>query len=163
MTYRKLCAVAVVLACGYVQQALAATIDANLRLRSSEETVLNRANLTTVKEFIIKQGRRETYSNMYNDNPAFRLQPWMFYLNPDTGQQNINCEIGRSDFQTLVIRVPQAKNQYCHIDFRDENTIIVSVPHPTDDLTAGQMRKFAEDAVKDLLAAAKKDAPATKP
>jgi hypothetical protein len=161
MFSRKLGVFAVVAVCGCVMQAVGATLEANLRMRSDEEKVLNRANLTVVKEFIIKGGVRATYSNMYNNNPALQGERWTFYLNPDTGQQNINCEIGKSDFQILVIRGSEAK--YCHIDFRDANNIVISVPHPADDLTVGQMRKFAEDGVKELLAAAKKEAPATKP
>ena len=128
-----------------------------------QELLINRENLTSIKQFIIKSGLRETYSQMFNNNPAYHTKKFSFYLNPDTGQKNINCEIDKSDFQTLVIRDPDRKSQYCYIDFTNKNEINVRIPGPTEDLTVSQVRGFASEAIQEILAEITKDTPAAKP
>ena len=146
-------------------QSYARTIDVNIRIRndSSDEKVINRENLTLIKQLILNEGLRETYCQMYNNNPAYHTKHFSFYLNPDSGQQNINCEIDKSDFQTLVIRDPEKKNQYCHIAFHDEYYINISIPWPTGDLTVSQIREFAIGAIKEILSEIEEDTPVSKP
>ena len=56
-----------------------------------------------VKDFILDQGDREIYCSMYNGNPHYAFEGFDTYLNPETGQQNINCDPAVSDFNELVI------------------------------------------------------------
>jgi hypothetical protein len=135
----------------------ARTVDVNIRIRndSSDEKVLNKANLVAIKKFIINNGLRGTYSQMYNNNPAYQTKRFAFYLIPDTGQGNINCEINKSDFQGLVIRDPNGKNLNCEINFQNDFVIDIWVSGPTEDLTIAKIRKFATDAVEEILAASK--------
>lgn len=74
----------------------------------SSDPLLNKTNLDRVKQHIIALGARCTYVNMYNNNPCWSLASYKFYLNPDPGpdghpQWNINCDITRGDFNTLVV------------------------------------------------------------
>jgi hypothetical protein len=136
-------------------QSYGRTLNASIRIRndSSDEPVLNRTNLIAIKQFIIKKGIRESISQMYNNNPAYHTKKFAFYMNPDTGQKNINCEIDKSDFQTLVIRRSENKNQYCDLNFQDEFNIYISISWPTEDLAITQIREFATEAVKEILQA----------
>ncbi len=145
--------------------ASAETLDVSLRIRNdkSDEKIINRENLIAIKQFILKNGLRITYSQMYNSNPAYVTERFGFFLNPDSGQQNINCELDKSDFQTLVVNDSNNKNQYCNIEFKDEFYIYVRVTWPTEDLTVSQIRNFASEAIQEMLAEIKKDTPASKP
>jgi hypothetical protein len=146
----------------------AETLDVNVRIRNdlSDEKLINRTNLTTIKQFIIKKGFRETYCQLYNNNPAYHSKRFAFYLNPDTRQQNINCEIDKSDFQTLVVRGPDTlsgKNQYYYISFNNEQYTEISIPWPAEDLSILQIREFAVESLKEILSDIEKDTPVTKP
>ena len=140
----------------------AETIDFRLRIRdkSSKEKVITRANLIRIKQFILKQGLRETYCNMYNNNPAFRTKSFSFYLNPDTGQENINCDTDKSDFHTLTIRKSGGgKNQYRTVEFLDKHYVYIVVSWPTEDLTVSEAREFVIEAIKDILKEMEKEKP----
>jgi len=135
-------------------QTSAETIDFRLRIRdtSSDEKVITRANLIRIKQFILKQGLRETYCSMYSNNPAFRTKSFSFYLDPDTGQENINCDTDKSDFHTLTIREPEGgKNQYRTVEFLDTRYVYIVVSWPTNDLTVSRAREFVIEAIKDIL------------
>jgi hypothetical protein len=132
----------------------AETIDFRLRIRdkSPNEKVITRANLIRIKQFILKHGFRETYCSMYNNNPAFRTKSFSFYLNPDTGQKNIDCDTDKSDFHTLTIRKSGGgKNQYRTVEFLDKHYIYIVVSWPTKDLTVSKAREFVIEAIKDIL------------
>lgn len=133
---------------------LAGDLDVRLRIsQMDDETVLTKDNLLKVKQFILKNGQRETYCNMYNDNPAYRTKQFLFYLDPDTGQLNGNCDPAKSDFNTLTIRSANGgKNQYRKVEFIDQHYIYVVASWPTADLTVGQLRKFVEEALTQILA-----------
>jgi hypothetical protein len=67
-------------------------------------------NMTTtqfdiIKQYILRKGDRQTYCNMYNNNPHLALDEFEVYLNPSIGQANINCDPNLSDFNDLVIRL----------------------------------------------------------
>ncbi|NTV45308.1 MAG: hypothetical protein HGB11_02000 [Chlorobiales bacterium] len=135
----------------------AAQTNMNLRLSirqdGDDEKIITRANLLKIKAFILASGQRETYCNMYNNNPACHTRNFHVYLNPDTGQQNINCDTEKSDFNNLTIKsTARGKNPYRTVEFIDEHTIYVTATWPTDDLTVGQLRKLVEDGMKELLA-----------
>ena len=136
-----------------------------LTLRSDEEKIINKHNLDRIKQFILKQGRRCTYSQMYNNNPCYEIGPYLYYLNPDPGgphhhpQWNLNCDPKRGDFNTLVIRrnifVDRSDSafhdQYRHIDFKDEYGIRVSVHYAAPSWPISQIRELPEQAVQFLL------------
>jgi hypothetical protein len=75
--------------------------------------VLTIANFVRIQRFILAQGKRKTYSNMYNDNPFWAFPGFNAYLNPPD-QRNIDCAIGKSEFNELVIQAaaPQPANQH---------------------------------------------------
>ena len=66
--------------------------------------VLTAAAFNQIKDYILVHGDRQTYCNMFNNNPHVALGDMDIYLNPDTGQQNINCDLKLSDFNHMVIR-----------------------------------------------------------
>jgi hypothetical protein len=69
----------------------------------------------SIKTFILTNGDRETYSNMYNDNPHYSFDGFESYLNPDIGQFNPDCDTSKSDFNEIVIRDQNAIPQYYYI------------------------------------------------
>jgi hypothetical protein len=73
--------------------------------------VLTVANFVRIRGFILAQGKRRTYCNMYGNNPYWAFPRFNAYLNPPD-QRNIDCEIGKSEFNTLVIQVMQPITTY---------------------------------------------------
>ena len=145
-----------------VNEALAETIDVRLRIRQqkTEEKIITRENLIRIKQFILRQGRREEYCNMYNNNPAYRTKGYGFYLNPDSGQENINCDLEKSDFNNLTIhKSGGGTNQYRSVEFLDEHYIYITVSHPTHELTVLGMRQPVEEAMKEILDDIEKNMP----
>jgi len=140
----------------------AETLEVRMRIhqKAAEEKTINRENLTRIKQFILQNGQRETYCNAYNNNPSQHTKGFHFYLNPDTGQENINCDPTKSDFNSLTIRsAGGGKNQYRSVEFADKNYICITANHPTDDLTVSQVRQCVEDALQEILAAIEMKAP----
>jgi hypothetical protein len=135
---------------------LAETIEVRLRIRNekSDERIINRENLVKIKKFVLQQGKRQTYCNRYNYSPAHRTTNYDFYLNPDTGQHNINCDPTKSDFQNMMIHVRAAvgPDQYRDVNFVDKNEISISAGQPTGGLTVADVRGVVVDALKEILA-----------
>lgn len=119
--------------------------------RNKDEKIITRENLIKIKQFILQHGKRKTYCSMYNNNPAYETKEYLFFLNPDTGQQNINCDPNKSDFHNLrILKVGAEKNQYRTVAFLDKHYVIVSTSWPTENLTILQIRQFVEDAMKEI-------------
>ena len=143
-------------------EAFAETIDVRLRIRQSktEEKTITRENLIEIQQFILKQGKRETYCNMYNNNPVHQTKNYRFYLNPDTGQENINCDPEKSGFHNLTIRKSEGgKNQYRTVEFMDKHYVYITATWPTGDLYTQDIRQFVEDAIQEILDEIKKKEP----
>lgn len=139
--------------------AVATTIDVRLRIRQekTEEKTITRGNLIKIQQFILQQGKRETYCNLYNDNPAHRTKNYNFYLNPDTKQKNGNCDLTKSGFHNLTIRTSKGgENQYRTVEFLDKHYVYITANWPTSDLSVQQIRQFVVDAMIDILAQIKK-------
>ncbi len=119
-----------------------------------DEKVITNANLLKIKEFMLKEGKRETYCQMYNQNPAYHTKKFSFFLNPDTSQQNINCDPAKSDFHDLTIR-RQGRGglEYGNVDFFGKNYVVITLSSPEDDLTVGQIRETVTAALNEILAA----------
>lgn len=69
----------------------------------------------SIKTYVLTNGDKETYSNMYNNNPYSSFDGIELYLNPDIGQLNSNCDTSLSDFNEIVIRDIFANPQYYYI------------------------------------------------
>jgi len=116
------------------------------------DPILNRTNLIAIQQFILKQGRKQTYSSMYSNNPFYSVDNYSFYLNPDTGQINAYCDPEKSGFHTLVIRnMDWGRDQYRHIEFKDEHQIDIKVSWPADDLSVGRIREKTEEALRVIM------------
>lgn len=66
----------------------------------------------SVKDFILKNGDRQTYCNLYNNNPHYSFNGFEAYMDPETGQENMNCDPKISDFNQIVIRDQDTNPQY---------------------------------------------------
>ena len=76
------------------------------------DVVLTAAAFNQIKDHILADGDRQTYCNMFNNNPHVTLGNMDIYLNPDTGQQNINCNLKLSAFNHMVIRTRDPRKYY---------------------------------------------------
>lgn len=65
--------------------------------------LLTAASFQRIKRMILTRGDRQTYCNMYNQNPHVEVAGFHAYLSPDVGQRNINCDPALSDFDELTI------------------------------------------------------------
>ena len=54
------------------------TVSGSTQLNS----VLNRANLVAIQKYIFKQGNTQTYCNMFNNNPFYKVDNYFFLLEP---------------------------------------------------------------------------------
>ena len=128
-------------------------IAASLRVDSWRDSIMSQTNLIAIQQFILKQGKRQTYCSMYNNNPFYGVDNYSFYLTPDTGQGNINCDPEKSGFHTLVIRnMDWGQDQYREIIFKNEHDINIIASWPRDDLTIERIREKTEEALKVIIA-----------
>jgi len=142
------------LACTAVVTAETLEVRMRIHQKAAEEKIINRENLIRIKQSILQNGQRTTYCNAYNNNPSQHTKRFYFYLNPDSGQDNIDCDPTKSDFNTLTIRAAGGgKNQYRTVGFIDKNYVYITANNPTEDLTVSQVRQFVEDALQEILAA----------
>jgi hypothetical protein len=126
----------------------------SIRDGSRNEKIITRKNLIKIKKSILKKGLRETYCNKYGNSPAHHTKNFYFYLDPDTGQENIDCDPTKSDFNSMTIRNKNLighSNQYRTVEFLDEHTIHIIATWPSNDLTVTETRQFVTDAIKEIL------------
>ena len=89
--------------------------------------VFSEQDFEDVKNFILKNGNQQTYSNLYNNNPHFSFEEFNVYLNPEIGQSNMDCDTSLSDFNQLVIQDLESNPGYYYIllvregDLQDDN------------------------------------------
>lgn len=120
----------------------------------THDPLLNKANLDRIKRHIIDGGQRCTYVNMYNHNPCWQHGTFHFFLNPDPGpdgqrQWNLNCDLSRGDFNTLVIRTTDTPARYAGIAFLQADQVRLQA-HDAEDASD---RTLLETAVADALRA----------
>jgi len=137
---------------------------------SSGEAVLNKMNLDQVKQHVLAAGRRCTYVNMYNNNPCWELPEFRVYLNPDPGpdghlQWNINCDVTRGDFNTLVVQWKSAPFGHGAVDFRNPNVVSIHAPSASTPREFAKTKEMLEAAIRASLHAmsAGKDSPRKAP
>jgi hypothetical protein len=132
-------------------QSYAETTSVSLIIRDnqSDEKVINRKNLFMIRQFIINKGLHETWGNnpICTDNPAYNTKKFSFWLQPN----NMFNKSDESDFQTLAIRDPNRRNQYCDIRFDNEFYIDIGIHRPTEELTVSQIRELVFDAMNEIL------------
>ena len=109
-------------------------------------------DLVKIQKFILKKGKTAGYCNMYSNNPAWITTGYGFYLNPDTGQANINCDPEKSGFHNLTIHdFSGSPNAYRTINFTDKNNITITVSYPSDNLTVEQTERLVANAVNAIM------------
>ncbi len=143
--------------------ALAATVTVQVRIRSEkeDEKVITRAHLLQIREFILKQGRTETFSAMYRNNPAHHTKSFAFFLLPDSGEEG---DPAKADFHRVMIQFDTTgPSEYREIDFRDETVLVITASRPADDLTVKQIRGSVENALQEILAEIEPKPAATTP
>ena len=122
-----------------------------LRMEPDQSSTINHGRLTKVKQFIIQKGQRTTYCNMYGNNPSYQTSGYDFFLNPDTGQRNIDCQLDKSDFNNLTIRkLSGGQNPYRTLDFLNPHYVEIKVPWASEDLTPLEARQLVEDALLEI-------------
>ncbi len=127
------------------------TVSLRIRNDKGEEKVINWENLTRIKKFIIAQGKRQTYCNMYNNNPFYSTKNYSFHLNPDTGQQNIDCQPDKSDFNDLTIHFSGDNDQYRNVRFTDKFVVTINVSWPEEDMNIRNIRRPVTAAIEEIL------------
>lgn len=119
---------------------------------TSQEALLTKKNLLRIQQWIIQQGQRQTYCSKYGNNPYFATEQFDYYLDPDGGQQNGNCDLAKSGFHTLVVRAKDRSwNPYLRICFLPDQLLVLSISWPSEDLTVGQIQAYALKSVREIL------------
>jgi hypothetical protein len=96
----------------------------------------------TVKEFkdmvgfILKNGDRQTYCNMYNNNPHYKFEGFEVFLNPihqtiNWTNDNLSNEI--SDYNAIVIRDLQANGSYYYLKLNENNILFDDIYNQYDE------------------------------
>ncbi len=129
-------------------------VEVTLYPADPQETLLTKKNLLRVQEWIIQQGSRQTYCSRYNSTPFFETARFNYYLNPDPGQQNINCDLAKSGFHTLAVCAKDGgRIRDLEIQFLPNRPLVLSVSWPSEDLAVGQIRALALESVREILGA----------
>ncbi len=95
---------------------LSTTATTDVKKVTPSNTVVTAAAFRKIKSLVLAKGDRLTYCNMYNDNPHFSFKDFDVFLNPDTGQENINCDKQKSDFNYMVLRTKTMAYYHLHLD-----------------------------------------------
>jgi len=69
-------------------------------------------NFQKIKEFVLANGDKQSYSNMYNNNPHYVFKTFHVFLEPEMGQMNMDCNPEISDFDEIVV---QDENGFTYI------------------------------------------------
>ena len=131
-----------------------------INIIAADDPVLNKKNLDKVKRHIITNGDRCTYVNKYNNNPCWAVSEFQFYLNPDPGpdghrQWNINCDIARGDFNTLVVHVRSSPGEWRAIEFLPGKAVAIRVLDGASSSDLVRAKDLIRNAVNSALEAIK--------
>jgi hypothetical protein len=129
-----------------------------VHVRNNEE-IINKVNLDRIKYFILKKGLKTTYSQMYNDNPSYPTGHHDFYLNPDSGQRNINCDPKKSDFNILAIRIhtlndhsdDECNGQYVNLNFMSKLEIKIDMYNVNPAMQVSKILESTRLALREIL------------
>jgi len=114
--------------------------------------VLNKTYFLLIKNHILARGDRQTYCNRYNHNPHFQFREFDIYLNPDIGQQNINCDSKLSDFNEMVIRTKDSDYYNLTLGGEQNPGLVIRqyYRHVSPDTITKEVEKFFKNALKEI-------------
>jgi len=86
-------------------------------IHNGDSEVLTVENFLRIKEFVLSHGDRQNCGNAFNNNPHYRFSEFDLCLNPENGQENINCDPNLSDFNQMVFSIsePSSGNSHYYI------------------------------------------------
>ncbi len=91
---------------------------------SDNVSIMTRKNFIIIRDFVLNNGSRETYCNMYNNNPHYQFtDEFEVFLNPSS-QEYINCDAPASEFIEIVFRTTATPFKYYHV-FLGVNDLIL--------------------------------------
>ncbi len=127
-------------------------ISSSCIIRDGESDVLTPHNFLCIKEFVLAYGDRQTYCNMYNNNPHYQFEDFSVYLDPERGQFNINCDPNLSDFNEIVIRTSESVYQYCQVGISEGPNEILKVSWAHVQISPEILKTKAEVYFRKMLA-----------
>jgi hypothetical protein len=104
--------VSLLIVCSTVQGNPADVTSSTLVVSKDSDATVTSANFVRIRKYILEKGKRQSYCNKFKDNPFWAFRDFNAYLDPPD-RKNSNCEIGKSVFNELTIRVE--KGGYTHI------------------------------------------------
>ena len=113
-------------------------------IERGDSSLLTVRNFHNIKEFILKYGDKETYCNMYNNNPHYEFEEFHVYLHPDIGQLNINCDPEKSDFDDIVVRTSNPVYRSCHIKLAGNQKDRLQIRWPYVQMSSETLKNRAE-------------------
>jgi hypothetical protein len=114
--------------------------------KPAEKELLSVPSFKRIRDHVLAHGDRQTYCQMYNNNPHTALGGVDIFLNPATGQENISCDPKLSGFNEVVIRTQ--KMAYYRITL-DQARSTLNCPIP-DDGKKDDLRKYIQSILADL-------------
>ncbi len=119
---------------------------------AGKNSTLTVENFLRIKAFILSRGLRQTYCNMFNDNPYYPFANFNVYLNPPS-QLNINCDTGRSDFTAIVIQTSKGFNEYRDIRMGEKGDKLTLIQHYSTikpDALTKEVEGFFREALEEI-------------
>ena len=91
--------------------------------------IINKKDFEKIAEFILTNGDRQTYCNMYNNNPHYNYESINIYLNPISQKINLFCadSYNVSDYNCIVIQDKNSTYLYYHIKLQKNSVYIYNV------------------------------------
>lgn len=96
------------------------------KMLKNNDNLFTKQNFKTIRSYILKNGDRTTYCNMFNNNPHFEVGNFDVFLNPinQFGSRG-NCDCPENDFTELVIWFTGSRgSQYYHIKLSAESNVL---------------------------------------
>jgi hypothetical protein len=89
--------------------------------------IINKNDFEKIVQFILNNGDRLTYCQMYNNNPHYSLEDFHIYLNPisqwiNTGEDYLSYSV--SDYDNITIQDWNSPHRYYKITLLNEKVYI---------------------------------------
>jgi (2Fe-2S) ferredoxin len=86
---------------------------------------LSKEDFRKIVQFVLSEGDRQTYCNMYNDNPHYKTNDFEIYINPVN--QNINpLSVNVLDYNEIVFEATEPELCYCDIRLGDDGKVHIA-------------------------------------
>ena len=127
-----------------------APVEPKVEIDGAKAGTLSAASFRRIRDFVLAQGKHQTWCNMFNDNPYYGFGSFDLFLNPPD-QRNINCVVGLSGFPTVVVRSKQEPGRYWHITLaqQGERLTLTKTGGATKDL-APEVEAFFREALAEI-------------